>query len=251
MVDRRTRSGVTLHRFFLPAGSVRAGQVLFPAETSRQIERVLRLKPGDRVLVLDDSGIEYTVSLYSVGRTTTGSIESTCQNQAEPKTPLMLYQGLLKGSKLELILQKCTEVGVSRFVPVVTARAVPTDPSVSRQGRFETIVREAAEQSRRGRIPQIGGVIRLQDALIEATAAGPTAFLWEEEAGLRLQNLPWSDDATTLSLFVGPEGGFTVDEADAARRAGAYTATLGPRILRAETAAIVGSALLLARYGDL
>jgi 16S rRNA (uracil1498-N3)-methyltransferase len=179
------------------------------------------------------------------------ALDELRQNLAEPKTALTLYQGLLKGSKLELVLQKCTEVGVSRFVPVVTARAVPEAPSVSRQERFETIVREAAEQSRRGRIPHIGGVIRLQDALIGATAAGPTVFLWEEEAGLRLEDLPWSDDVNTLSLFVGPEGGFTADEADAARTAGAYSVTLGPRILRAETAAIVGSALLLARYGDL
>jgi 16S rRNA (uracil1498-N3)-methyltransferase len=251
VVDRRTRTSVTLHRFFLPPDSVQAGTVLFPVQISRQMERVLRLKPGDRVVALDGSGTEHTVVLEAVGRTTSGSVESTCHNQAEPRTRLTLYQALLKGSKLELILQKCTEVGVSRFVPVATARAVPAEPSTSRQGRFEAIVREAAEQSRRGRIPHIAGALQLQDALIEATTAGPTIFLWEEEPSFRLENVSLSGDRTRLSLFIGPEGGFTAVEADAARTAGAHTVSLGPRILRAETAAIVGSALLLARCGDL
>jgi 16S rRNA (uracil1498-N3)-methyltransferase len=251
VADRRARAGVTLHRFFLPPDAVRGDDVIFPAETSRQIERVLRLKSGDRVIALDGSGTEYEVLLKTVGAATAGAVEAIHQNEAEPAIHLTLYQGLLKGSKLELVLQKCTEVGVSRFVPVTTARAIPAEPSASRRGRFESIVREAAEQSRRGKIPEIVDTVRLQDALEEACAAGSTIFLWEEERAIRLEDLSFAGQEAHISLFVGPEGGFTADEAAAARLAGAHCVTLGPRILRAETAAIVGSALLLARFGEL
>jgi 16S rRNA (uracil1498-N3)-methyltransferase len=251
VADRGARSSVTLHRFFLPPGSVQHGVVAFPAGISHQIERVLRLKPGDRVVALDGSGTEHVVLLQAVSRSTRGSIESTRHNQAEPATRLTLYQGLLKGAKLELVLQKGTELGVSRFVPVATARAVPAEPSAARQGRFEAIVREAAEQSGRGRIPEIMVPARLPDAITEACATGPTIFLWEQEQIVRLADVSLPPAAGEMSLFVGPEGGFTGDEAEAARSAGAHTVTLGRRILRAETAAIVGSALLLARCGEL
>lgn len=251
MVDRGPRSSVTLHRFFLPPDAIRGNGVIFPAEISRQIERVLRLKAGERVIALDGTGAERVVVLDTVGHATSGSVESVRQNAAEPATRLTLYQGLLKGAKLELVLQKCTELGVSRFVPVSTARAVPSGPSSSRQGRFETIVREAAEQSRRGRIPEIADTAPLPESLEEACAVGPTICLWEEEPSLRLANLALSTTHGQVSLFVGPEGGFTPNEAETARLAGAHTVTLGRRILRAETAAIVGSALLLARYGEL
>jgi 16S rRNA (uracil1498-N3)-methyltransferase len=251
VADRGPRSRVTLHRFFLPPGSVQAESVTFPSAISRQIERVLRLKPGERVIALDGSGIECVVVLEHVGRSTTGSVEVTRRNEAEPATRLTLYQGLLKGTKLEFVLQKCTEIGIRRLVPVVTARAVPAEPSTSRQARFEAIVREAAEQSGRGCIPEIAVPARFSEAILEARAAGPTVFCWEEEHSLRLGDLPPSVVGSELSLFVGPEGGFTTDEAEAARRAGCTIVSLGRRILRAETAAIVGSALLLAQHGDL
>lgn len=251
MADRGSLSSVTLHRFFVPPEAMHTNGVTFPQETSRQIERVLRLKPADRVVVLDGSGIEYVVVLAAVGRETIGSVETQHRNEAEPAVQVTLYQGLLKGAKLELVVQKCTEIGVSRIVPVMSTRAVPAEPSASRQARFETIAREAAEQSGRGRIPEVSASMRFSDAIEEACDAGSAAFCWEEERGLRLQDLALTDESRPVSLFVGPEGGFTVKEAEEARRAGALIVSLGRRILRAETAAIVASALLLARYGGL
>jgi 16S rRNA (uracil1498-N3)-methyltransferase len=225
--------------------------VTFPDAPSRQIERILRLNAGDRVVALDGSGIEHVVVLQAVGRTTAGVIEVTRRNEAEPATYLTLYQGLLKGTKLELVLQKCTEIGVCRFVPVVTTRAVPAGPSTARLERFEAIVRGAAEQSGRGRIPEIGTAMSLSVALEAACAAGPALFCWEDESEVRLQDAVPSTEGRTVSLFVGPEGGFTVEEAEVARRGGASIVTLGRRILRAETAAIVASALVLEKYEDL
>lgn len=242
---------MTLHRFFLPSGALQAEGVIFPDEASRQIARVLRMNPGDRVVVLDGSGIEYIVVLQQVGRTTTGILESRRPNETEPAIQLTLYQGLLKGAKLEFVVQKCTEIGISRIVPVVSSRAVPAEPSAARQARFETIAREAAEQSGRGRIPEVTVPMRFLEAIEEACAAGPAVFCWEEERDLRLSDLAPAGESQQVNLFVGPEGGFTVDEAEEARRAGALVVSLGRRILRAETAAMVGCALILARYGEL
>lgn len=223
----------------------------FPAEVARQIDRVLRLQRGESVIVLDGSGDEYEVRLDEVGRATTGTIAGRCRNTAEPAVSLSLFAGMLKGAKLELVLQRCTEIGVSRFVPVESARAVRGEPGAARRQRFEAIVREAAEQCGRGRLPEIAAPVFLQEALAEAAAQGPIVFLWEGEATARLSDLRLTPEGGVASLFVGPEGGFSAEEAEAARRAGAHIVTLGRRILRAETAAIVGSALLLAGLGDL
>ncbi len=250
MDDRGARSVVTLHRFFLPSEAVSGTVVTFPPESARQIERVLRLKPGDRVVALDGSGREHVVLLDTVGRGAVGSIECTRPNEAEPVTRLTLYLGLLKGAKFELVLQKCTEVGVSCFVPVATARAVRAEPSVTRQTRFVAIVREAAEQSGRGLVPQVGEPAPLRDALLHACATGPTVLLWEDERNRRMKDLELPAESGSANLFVGPEGGFTAEEVESARRAGAQIVMLGRRILRSETAAIVGAALLLERCGE-
>jgi 16S rRNA (uracil1498-N3)-methyltransferase len=242
---------VTLHRFFLPADAIDTGTVRFPPEAARQIARVLRLQPGDRVIVLDGTGSESVVFLESVGRETWGSVELTGPNVAEPAVEVTLFQGLLKGSKFEMVLQKCTEIGVSRFVPVQTAHAVPTEVAASRQGRFDTIVREAAEQCRRGKIPAVERPIPWRSAVERASAGGPAYVLWEEDRRSGLERIDLDPAVRQVSLFVGPEGGLSPDEVELAVASGARVVDLGPRILRAETAAMVGSALLLARLGEL
>ncbi len=244
------RGGLTLHRFFLPAESFGSTDVSFTPEAARQLDRVLRCEVGDRVIALDGSGDEIEVELRAVGKLTTGAIVSRRRNHAEPSIRLSLYMGLLKGSKLELVLQKCTEVGVSRFVPVVTQRAVPSEPSESRHTRFTAIVREAAEQSRRGIVPTIDAPLSWEEALADAETRGPAIVLWEEERTNRFDSLN-SIAHSAAGLLIGPEGGLTPAEVESARGRGAHIVSLGPRILRAETAAIVGSALLLQRAGAL
>jgi 16S rRNA (uracil1498-N3)-methyltransferase len=250
VAHRGPTAGVTLHRFFVAATAISETQVLFPADQAHQIRRVLRLQQGDRVIALDGSGSELIVRLSCVADTVAGTVEERRANDAEPSAKVDLYLGLLKGAKIELVLQKCTEVGVSRFVPVSTSRAVPGEPGIARQRRFETIVREAAEQSRRGRLPAISGTVPYTSALQEASGHGRVLLLWEEEQSRHLRELQISS-REPISLFVGPEGGFTAAEVDEALALGVQVATLGPRILRAETAAIVGAALVLSLLGDL
>jgi 16S rRNA (uracil1498-N3)-methyltransferase len=242
---------VNLHRFFLPPDSFQGDRVSFPANVSRQLDRVLRLRAGDRVIALDGSGAELTVMLESVGGAATGVVEHRRRNDAEPRINLVLYQALLKGHKFELVLQKGTEIGVSRFVPVETSRSVPQRVSAPRLNRYRDIVREAAEQSGRGVLPLVEEPLALAPAVRKASGDGPVVFLWEEERAMRLSAVQMADDAPCLALFVGPEGGFTDTEAQLARDAGSAVATLGARVLRAETAAIVGTTLLLSRLGEL
>lgn len=246
MADRSPVShALTVHRFFLPPDSIRGDEVSIPDEQARQIRTVLRLRRGDHILVLDNSGMEYVVRLRS---STEGSIEKLRRNETEPALRLVLYQGILKGPKLEFVLQKGTEIGIGRFVPVVTERSVAGEPGESKQRRYDAIVREAAEQSGRGRIPEIAEAKTLADAL--TAAEGKLVIPWEEEHDRRLVGLR-AAPGETLSLFIGPEGGFSPGEVEAARSAGALPVTLGPRILRAETAAIVAASLLLAGAGNL
>ena len=242
----RPPPGVT-HRFFLPSDSLASDDVSFPPDLSHQIARVLRLDPGDEVIVLDGSGVEATVCLETVRPIATGKVVARAPSVTEPATPVVLYMGLLKAAKLEMVLQKGTEIGLVGFVPMVTARSVAGEPSASRQKRFEAIVREAAEQSRRGMLPFVAPPIPFAEAV--RSAAGTSLLLWEEEEQTHLMNAPLKEHP--VSLFVGPEGGFTTEEAALAREAGMQIVTLGPRILRAETAGIVAGALLLARLGDL
>jgi len=239
---------VTLHRFFLPARCFAADRVEFPAEAAHQIRRVLRLGAGDRIIALDGSGDEYVVRLDG-DAPLTGTVESRRHNESEPALQLTLYVGLLKAAKLELVLQKGTEVGVARFVPVETARSVAREPGAARHARREAIIREAAEQSGRGRVPKLAATMALADAIDEAVAGGRAILLWERENAAQLGEMapPVNEP---FSLFVGPEGGFADDEVALARGSGVVTASLGRRILRAETAAIVAPALVLLRRAD-
>jgi 16S rRNA (uracil1498-N3)-methyltransferase len=203
------------------------------------------------VVALDGSAYEYIVRLTFLGKRAIGSVEERRMNDAEPGTRLALYQALLKGQKLDLVLQKGTEIGVSRFVPVRTTRSIPSEISTSRMRRLQEIVREAAEQSGRGIVPQVGHPIQFRDAISHATSTGPVIFLQQEETAHRLSSVVASKSTQCLSLFVGPEGGYDAEEASLARGAGCLTCTLGPRTLRAETAGIVGAALILSLLGDL
>ncbi len=251
VADDRPPAIVTVHRFFVPPESVREDGVEFSAEQSRQMERVLRLRPGNRVLALDGKGAELEVVLARMGRRAFGKIASRTRNEAEPRMAIHLYQGVLKGTRIETVLQKGTEVGVARFIPLLADRSVSQAPTPSRRRRYQSIVREAAEQSRRGCIPEVAEPLPFAEAIRRATEAGAAIMLWEDEVTAHLVELELPEGTTEVGLFVGPEGGFTEAEVTHARAMGVRTATLGKRILRAETAGVVGPALLLARFGEM
>lgn len=235
------------YRFFLDPTSVSAGQVSFPAGISNQITRVLRLSRGAEVLVLDGSGRELVVELDVVGSLSTGHVSEERMNQAEPNAAVHVFPAVLRAKRLELVFQKCTEVGAASFTMVECERSMSDAPSASRLDRFHEIVREAAEQSGRGRVPVLNGVRHLTEALRNAPAL-PLIFSGGGDSDLTAaQLLPVLArcGCSSVSIFTGPEGGFSPQELQAAWEQGHPIVSLGPRTLRAETAAIVATALAL------
>jgi 16S rRNA (uracil1498-N3)-methyltransferase len=238
-----------LQRFFLPAGAISGPDVVFPPGIRHQILRVFRLGRGARVVALDGSGMEYIVELTEEQPALHGRIISSQENEAEPSVGLHLYQGLLKGRKMELILQKCTEIGMTAFTPVVCDRSVPYSLSREKAARMLDIVREAVEQSGRGSLPNVDSQVPFAEALRHSTGTKVVLAAPSRDVGSDAPISPFEatgDISGQVDLFVGPEGGFTQSEMALANEAGARMVSLGKRTLRAETAAIVGTALVLA-----
>ncbi len=237
-----------MHRFFVPSDALQNGELVLREGQAHQIREVLRLRPGERIGALDNTGVEYQVELTEVERAQVrGRIVETLTESREPHTRLVLYQCLLKADKFEWVLQKCTELGVAEFVPVISARVVASSVSRTKQARWERILVEAAEQSARSKIPILHPVKNWQDALAEAQTRGGLALVpWEEERTNDLHKALHPGEP--VHLFIGPEGGFAAAEIEQARTYGIQPITLGPRILRAETAGLVAiSAIFLAR----
>ncbi|MDO8670491.1 MAG: RsmE family RNA methyltransferase [Dehalococcoidia bacterium] len=255
-----------MHRFFLPPSSIKGSSVTITGGPVHQITHVLRLTPGDLVKALDNSGWEYDVELTVFQRDgVQGIVRRKSLTTTEARTKVTIYQALLKGSKFELMIQKGTELGVVGFVPMVCERCVPSEvEAVSdvRLKRWERIILEAAEQSRRGKLPRLMRPITFREAC--RSAEGMSLLPWEGEkvTGLKaaLQAVQTGDKGQararsqrlfSVNLFIGPEGGFAQGETDFALSLGIIPVTLGPRIFRAETAGLNAAAAVLYELGDL
>jgi 16S rRNA (uracil1498-N3)-methyltransferase len=245
-----------MRRFTIASDGRHGDQVTFDRAESHHLARVLRLRPGDTVVAVDGTGREYTVRLEQVSAQTTGTILGVTTRATESPFAITLVQGLPKGDKLETIIRAATELGVARIVPVVTARAVvrlDAARGTARRARWERVAREAAKQCGRTRLPVIDPVQALAHVLDERAEVGHLRLcFWEEERA------PFAEALATLPepprgaiAIVGPEGGLTHDEVDAARVAGWRVAGFGPRLLRTETAGPAIVAALQLTYGDL
>jgi 16S rRNA (uracil1498-N3)-methyltransferase len=170
------------------------------------------------------------------------------RRRAPAAAPITLLQAVPRGERMDLLVQKTTELGVARIVPLVSERSV-VRPTAARARRWQTIAQEAARQSGRADLPEVTAPLPFADALPLAAASPTRLALWEEERARPLRQALTTAAAT--ALLIGPEGGLTADEIDQARAAGFLTVTLGPRILRVETAAIVAVVLVQSATGAL
>lgn len=216
-------------------------------EDAGHITRVLRMKPGDTIYAACPDGFDYTGEILSCdsGRVA-ARILSKAPNESEPSVSVTLYQALPKGDKLDWIVQKTVELGVTRIVPVLTKRCVsrPDARSVEKKiARWQKIAREAAKQSGRGQIPRVEPLLDFPQA-VEALSGHELPLLCYEAGGRRLNELV-PETARDIGLFIGSEGGFEEEEASRAEAAGIQLATLGKRILRCETAPIAAMAILM------
>ncbi len=179
-----------MHRFFLPPNAIQSDSILFPADTAHQIVRVLRLRPGEQVTVLDGLGWSYRVELTQVTREqVAGRVLEKSAISGEPPVHLSMYLCLTQREKFEWMLQKCTEVGVTEFTPVFSSRSLVQDAESqeNKLPRWQRILQEAAEQSGRGRIPTLNQPLSFAAALESARGQYDVCLTaWEEEHTLRM-----------------------------------------------------------------
>lgn len=248
-----------MHRFFVPPEWLHGERVLLTGPISHQLTRVLRMRPGDHVVLLDNSGWAYEVELEALtSEQVVAHVVATSQPETEPRVRAVLYQALPKAKKFELALQKGTELGISAFVPLITRHCLwkgPDRVDDRKMARWQRIVTEAAEQSGRARLPQVLPATPLAEvcqAPIPADVLALMACAGSEARPLGdvLDSLG-SPAPREVHLLVGPEGGFAPSEVELARQAGIVSVSLGPRVLRTETAGLVGFSIILYALGEL
>lgn len=244
-----------LRRFFVPPSSIRARNVTLGPALAHRMGRVLRLKRGDHVILSGGDGHDFEVQLTAVSpHAVTGVVVAERPMPPEPAVVLALYQSLIRPGRFDLVLEKGTEIGVSRFVPVINARSQnqAEEPSAARSERWLRIVTEAAEQCERGRLPALDAPAPFEKAVRDSL--GVRVLPYESARGAvslggYLRGL--TDRPRQVSLFIGPEGGFEDEEIALARAENCAIVTLGKRVLRSETAGIVACAFVLEALGEM
>lgn len=239
-------------RFFLPPSALTASQVTLTGDQAAHA-RVLRLKPGEAVTVSDGQGRDYPATVLEAGAALRLALGEPVDAAAEPKLQVRLFLAYAKADKLEHVIQKATELGAGEIVAFPAARCVsrPDGGSLPKKLlRWQRIADAAAEQCGRARIPQVRALPGFLEAVDAAAESELSVFLYEKEDRMSLRAaIP--PGLQTASLMTGPEGGFTPEEAQAARDAGMQVCTLGPRILRCETAPLCALTALMFACGEL
>ena len=229
---------------FLPPESIAKRQhIKVPLEKSRYLLSVLRCKKGHVVTVIDGRGRAYAAEIISiVKRDVFIDITGDLPMNAELPVPLTLCQGLLKGEKMDLVIQKATELGVAEIIPLVTERSIIKE--TRKLKRWNAIAEEAAEQCGRAVVPLVREPYKL-DHILDGEKVNGLLF-WEGGGKSLSESMGVIDSGRTAHIFIGPEGGFTAAEVHKAEGHGIVRTTLGKRILRAETAAIAAIVLVSA-----
>lgn len=233
-----------------------------PAEVAHQVRDVLRLGIGDTIRLLDGAGGEYPAEVIVLDRKRVAAqLGERMEGRSDPAVRVVLCAGMLKAAKLEWVLQKGTELGIAAFVPLLTERAVGAadEASEGKRRRWVKIVAEALEQCGGTRLPEVAEPRPLMQALASRPQDGIALIPWEEAGNApladmlreRVADMGGVASVAEVRLFIGPEGGFSAREVELARRNGALAVSLGPRILRAETAALVAATLALEALGAL
>lgn len=245
------QKGLTvMPRFFVPP--FQGNTAVIRGQDAHHIARVLRMQVGDTLTLCDAHGTDYACEITELSD---GEISlhvcDRVSSSTEPTTAVTLYQGLPKSEKMEWIIQKCVEIGVTRIVPVAMSRCVVKlggADSEKKRSRWQKIATGAAEQSGRGIIPEIAAPLSF-DAMLAALKE-EYAITFYEGGGVALSTLV-GENTRRVSIVIGPEGGFSLEEIEKLRQNGAHIATLGKRILRCETAPLVALSVIMQLTGNL
>ncbi|MEP6637683.1 MAG: 16S rRNA (uracil(1498)-N(3))-methyltransferase [Acidobacteriota bacterium] len=246
-------------RFYAPpvAFNANSTNITLPTEEARHLREVLRLKPGDEVYVFDGAGKEFQCVIEDSRRDSAllKVLAEVAPARPESRLALTLAVAFLKSDKFDLVVQKATELGVVRIVPVMThladIRLRDESDANKRVARWQRIAMEAAKQSGRALVPEVAAPVTFAALAQNVVPSGPWSVMFSERGGQAFPATKAEGTPQEITALVGSEGGWTDEELEQARTADWQIVTLGGRILRAETAAIAVTALLQHRYGDL
>ena len=242
-------------RFYIPNPHIQDGLLKIEGDEVKHIRKVLRLKAGDEILVFDGSGKEFEGTIVEEGRSSVMvKVQDIFSSKGDSSLEVTLAQSLLKGEKMDYLIQKATELGVKEIIPFFSSRSVPLlekSRRPNRHHRWGKIAVEASKQCGRGVVPKIESLQDYSGMLRAASTDHLRLILWEG-GGIKLKEvLESSGEKTKIFFVIGPEGGFSPDEVDKAKRAGFVAVTLGKRILRAETASLCLLSILQYEWGDM
>ena len=234
-------------RFFTDSRDIGPDRLVISGDEAKHMKNALRMQPGDMFTAFDGSGVDYDCRITSIGNVIEADILSRRTNESEPGVKVTLYQAYPKLAKMEEIVQKAVELGAGGIVPFISARCVKKPEDASRLRR---VALAAVKQCGRSVIPEVSDILRFDDALKQMRVHDSLIVCWEEE-----KQTPLSDalkgDARDVGIVIGSEGGFEAAEVEKMRTAGGVSVTLGPRILRTETAGIAVLAAVLYDKGQM
>lgn len=221
-------------------------------DDAQHIRKSLRMKEGEELTLVSPDGTEHLCVIRNLSENVEVEAISAKPTEQEPSVKVTLYQGLTKGDKMDFIVQKAVELGVTEIVPTLTDRCIsrPDEKSMNKKIlRFQKIALGAAQQSRRGIVPEVKPMLTLKEAA-EKAKSDDVSIVFYEGGGKTISSL-LKDNPKTVSIFIGSEGGFEESEIEYLVNAGAVNATLGKRILRAETAPLAALSAIMFYTGNM
>jgi 16S rRNA (uracil1498-N3)-methyltransferase len=245
-----------MHRFFIKQEDIYNDGITIEGEDVQHISKVLRLKEGDKIVLCDQTGTDYNVAIESISKNTVKTtIIDKVPSKGEPTIEVVLYQGIPKSTKMDLIIQKCTEMGITRVVPVFTTRTIVKLESEKDEAkkvqRWTKIAEEAAKQSARGIVPHIEMPMNLEQALMDSRKLDIVLIPYELEKDMSVKAALQGKTAKSVGFFIGPEGGFNAPEIVRAKQNNVIPVTLGSRIMRTETAGFAMLTCIMYEYDQM
>ena len=242
-----------MHKFFTPKELINGDVAKIIGDDVKHIYKVLRISEGEKVTLNNCEGIEYLGKVISVSKQEVLiEILEKLEDNNESDIKIYLFQGLPKSQKMDLIVQKGTELGITEFIPTITHRVdVKLKGEFKKLDRLNRIALEAAKQSKRGKIPKLRGILSFKDALEDMKNNDLNIAPYENERTKSIKQAIKGVNINTMGIFVGPEGGFEESEIEAIEEISGKSVSLGPRILRTETASLVASSIVLYELSDL
>ena len=246
-----------MHKFFVAKENIYDEVAKITGDDVKHIYKVLRLTEGDVININDGQGTEYLGEILEINKNQVNvNLKEKVELNNESQINISLYQGLPKSAKMDLIVQKTTELGVKTITPIITERVIVKNElgEFKKTDRWRRIALEACKQSKRSVIPEVNTPIEFEELLTELKAMDLIVVPYENQAGFGIKNMIRVIDKEkirNIAIIIGPEGGFENKEIDILKELGAYIVTLGPRILRTETAGFVTTSILMYELSDM